>query len=118
LTKILGQPCEFQVIAPLAKASEDGHQSKPEAGQKQAAAAKSVPAKKTSDMSGFTWRIFKVPASQALVWAQVASNTSDYTLSQWAPIYYSEVLNVPLLAVGAHLAIPQVVAEGESVIKC
>ena len=33
----------------------------------------------------------------------------DYTLSQWAAIYYSEVLTVPIELVGAHLAIPQVV---------
>ena len=46
-------------------------------------------------------------AAQALICAQVASNTADYTLSQWAPIYYTEVLNVPIAAVGAHLALPQ-----------
>lgn len=48
-------------------------------------------------------------AAQALICAQVASNTADYTLSQWAPIYYTEVLNVPIAAVGAHLALPQIV---------
>lgn len=54
--------------------------------------------------------IFKVPATHALIWAQVASNTADYTLSQWAPIYYSQVLGLPLAAVGAHLAVPQAIA--------
>lgn len=50
----------------------------------EAAAVESTEPKKKE--TTFEWRIFSVPAVQALVCAQVASNTADYTLSQWAAI--------------------------------
>ena len=68
-----------------------------------------LPDTKKTPEKAFEWRIFSVPAVQALVWGQVSSNTADYTLSQWAPIYYSQVLQVPMATVGAHLALPQIV---------
>lgn len=63
----------------------------------------------TPARKAFEWRIFSVPAVQALLWGQVASNTADYTLSQWSAIYYSEQLTVPIALVGAHLAAPQII---------
>ena len=57
----------------------------------------------------FELRIFRVRSVQALIAMHVAYNNSDYTILQWAPTYFTEVLGVPAAGVGKYLLIPTVV---------
>lgn len=57
----------------------------------------------------FEPQVFRVPAIQAVMWSHFAANNTEYTLMQWAPTYFNQVLGVPLGSVGTYLAGPATV---------
>jgi len=54
----------------------------------------------------FEPRIFGVRSVQAIVAMHTAYNNSDYSIIQWAPTYFTEVLGVPQANIGKYLVIP------------
>ena len=57
----------------------------------------------------FEPRVFRVASIHAVMWSHFAANNTEYTLMQWAPTYFNQVLNVPLGSVGTYLAAPATV---------
>jgi hypothetical protein len=64
---ILGQSCGFQVAAAPAPSER-------------------------ADAVAVDWSIFRVPAVVAMITAQFGSGCAVYTMMQWQPIYFTEVL--------------------------
>lgn len=65
-------------------------------------------AKKTKEKT-FEPKVFRVAGIQAVMWSHFAANNTEYTLMQWAPTYFNQVLGVPLGHVGNYLAAPATV---------
>ena len=52
------------------------------------------------------WGIFRMRSAQSVIASHVAFNNSNYTLDQWAPLYFVEVFGLEPIRVGQMLSVP------------